>query len=154
MPENIQAEIKEEIKEFNKLINKYPHIAELYIGRAVLYAKIGEYEKAVKDYETAHEDHIYDIIAVCMRHNLSGEIERLYTQKVNKDKNNVVNYISRARFYRTMGENKKALADCESILEISPNNKLILEMKKAIIKELKEEDKPSKQMQSPKILLT
>ena len=53
-----------------------------------------------------------------------------------------------------MGENKKALADCESILEISPNNKLILEMKKAIIKELKEEDKPSKQMQSPKILLT
>ena len=38
--------IKEEIEEFTKLIKRYPDISDLYIGRAVLYAKIGEYEKA------------------------------------------------------------------------------------------------------------
>ncbi len=154
MPQNIQTQIKEEIREFTKLIKKYPHILELYIGRAVLYAKIGEYKKAVKDYETAHEDYIYDIIAVCLRHNLSGEIERIYTQKLNKDKNNIVNYMSRLRFYMTIGEHEKALADCESILRISPSSKFILKMKKAITKELKTQNKPSSQVQRPKILLT
>ena len=154
MPENIQTQIKEEIEEFTKLIKKYPHISELYIGRAVLYTKIEEYEKAVKDYETAHEDYLYDIIAVCRRNHLNEEIEKHYTQKINKDKNNVVNYISRVRFYRTIGENKKALADCKSILKISPNNKFILEMKKALIKELKEQQKPSKQIKNPKVFLT
>lgn len=154
MLKNIQAEIKEEIKEFTKLIKKYSHISELYIGRAVLYAKTGEYEKAVKDYEIAHEDYIYDIIAVCRRNHLSGEIERIYTEKINKDKNNVVNYMSRLRFYRSIGENQKALSDCKSILKILPNNKFILETRKAIIKELKKQDKPSKQIETPKIFLT
>ncbi len=154
MPENIQIQIKEEIEEFTKLIKKYPDISDLYIGRAVLYAKIGEYEKAVKDYEAAHEDYIYDIVAVCLRHNLIREIERFYTQKINKDKNNILNYMSMARFYRAIGENQKALTDCESILKISPSNKFILEMKQAIIKELKEQGKYSKQMKSQKIFLT
>ena len=95
----MQKGIEEQIKEFNKLIKKYPAIDELYIGRAVLYAKIGEYEKAVKDYEKAHEDYIYDIIAVCLRKHLRGEIEDLYKRRINRDKNNIVNYIGRAVLY-------------------------------------------------------
>jgi len=150
MPENIQAEIKEEIEEFNKLIKKYPHISELYIGRAVLYAKNKEYEKAIKDYETAHKDYIYNVVTVCLRNHLTGEIERIYTEKINKDKNNIVNYMSRARFYRTMGENQKALTDCNSILKMSPNNKFILYLKKEIIKELKEQERRAKQKNLPR----
>ncbi len=145
-------EIKKQIKEFDKLIKKYPHIQELYVGRAVLYTKIGEYEKAIKEYQKAHEDYIYDIIAICKRHDLTKEIEELYTKKINKDKNNTLNYMSRARFYMSIGENKKALADCESILKLSPNNKLILEFKKRLIKELKEEG--SKRTKTSKIFLT
>ena len=38
--------IKEKIKEFNKLIKKYPGIKELYLGRAKLYGKIKQYKKA------------------------------------------------------------------------------------------------------------
>ena len=141
-------EIKEQIKEFTKLIKKYPHISELYIGRAVLYAKIKEYEKSVKDYETAHEDYIYDIIAVCKRNNLTREIETYYTKKINKDKTNIVNYMSRARFYMSIGENRKALADCESILKISPKNNFILGIKETLTEILKEK---RKQPETPKI---
>ena len=150
----MQKEIEEQIKEFNKLIKKYPHIQELYIGRAILYARIGEYEKAVKDYEKAHEDYIYDIVAVCLRQNLIKEVETIYTQKINRDKNNIMNYMSRARLYIRIGEDKKALADCETILKMSPKNKLVSEFKKVLIKELKEENKSSKQLKFPKIFLT
>ena len=143
--------IKEEIEEFTKLIKKYPDISDLYIGRAVLYAKIGKYEKAVKDYETAHEDYIYDIIAVCLRHNLRREIERLCTLKINKDKNNIVNYISRARFYMSIGKDEKALADCETILHISPENKLVLEYKKVLTEKLKVQENNSKRQKIPPV---
>ena len=137
----MSKEIEEQIKEFTKLIKKYPHVAELYIGRAVLYAKIKEYEKSVKDYETAHEDYIYDIIAVCKRNNLTREIETYYAKKINKDKTNIVNYMSRARFYMSIGENRKALADCESILKISPKNNFILGIKKTLTEILEEKQK-------------
>ena len=147
-------EIEEGIKEFSKLIEEYPFIYELYVGRAILYTKTGKYEKAVKDYQKVHEDYIYDIVAVCLRHNLNKEIETIYTKKIKEDKNNIVNYMSRARFYMSIGENKKALSDCETILKMSPNNRLILKFKKTLIKELKEQNKSSKQLKFPKIFLT
>ncbi len=145
-------EIKEQIKEFGKLIKKYPYIEDLYIGRAVLYTKIKEYEKAVKDYERAHEDYIYDIITVCKRHRLIKEVEEFYTRKINRDKNNIVNYISRARFYISINEDNKALYDCETILKISPENKFILEMKKTLIKKLTTNKKRSKRIKILPIL--
>ena len=145
--------IQEEIKEFTKLIKKYPDISDLYIGRAILYIKNKQYEKAVKDYETADEDYIYDIVAVCLRHNLRREIERLYTQKINKDKNNILNYMSRARFYMTEGKNEKALADCERILKISPENKLILEFKKVLTEKLKAKQNHTKGRKTPPVFL-
>ena len=145
-------EIEEQIKEFNKLIKKYPAIDELYIGRAVLYAKIGEYEKAIKDYEKAHEDYIYDIIAVCLRKHLTGEIERLYKSRINRDKSNIVNYMGRARFYMSQGEDEKALTDCETILKLCPNIGFILEMKKVLIKEIAKKQARNKRAKTPPIL--
>ena len=139
----IYKNIKEQIKEFDKLIKKYHDIDELYIGRAILYTKIGEHEKALKDYERGHEDYIYDIIAICKRNNLIKEIEELYTSKIKKDKNNILNYISRARFYMSIGEDKKALTDFESVLKISPKNKLILRFKKALTGKINKQQLPA-----------
>ena len=141
-------EIKEQIKEFDKLIKKYPHINELYIGRAILYTKIGEYEKALKDYERGHENYIYDIVAICKRNNLIKEVEEFYTKKIDKDKNDIVNYLSRTRFYISIGEDRKALADCESILKISPENQFISETKRILTKKLKEQQNRSKRIKT------
>ena len=135
--------IKEQIKEFNKLIKKYPDIQELYIGRAILYTKIKEYKKALEDYRKGCENYIcYDIINICKRNNLIKEAEEFCTNKIKKE-SSVMNYSSRARFYISIGENKKALADCETILKMSPENKLISEIKKSLIKKLKEEQRHS-----------
>ncbi len=71
MSETIKTKIEKEIKEFNKLIKKYPDVMELYTGRAVLYAKIKEYEKAVKDFQMGCEYMSYDLMAICKRHNLT-----------------------------------------------------------------------------------
>ena len=136
-------DIKEQIKEFNKLIKKYPDIQELYIGRAILYTKIKEYKKALEDYRKGCENYIcYDIINICKRNNLIKEAEEFCTNKIKKE-SSVMDYSSRARFYISIGENKKALADCETILKMSPENKLISEIKKSLIKKLKEEQRHS-----------
>ena len=129
--------IKEEIKEFTKLIKKYSDIEDLYIGRGILYTKTKQYKKAVEDYERGCKKYFcYDIMNICKRNNLIKEAEELYTKTVNKDKNNIINYMSRARFYMSIGEDKKALADCEIILKLSPENEFILEIKKVLIKKL------------------
>ena len=135
--------IKEQIKEFNKLIKKYPDIQELYIGRAILYTKIKEYKKALEDYRKGCENYIcYDIFNICRRNGLIKDAEEFCTNKIKKE-SSVMNYSSRARFYISIGENKKALADCETILKMSPENKLISEIKKSLIKKLKEEQRHS-----------
>lgn len=129
--------IKEEIKEFTELIKKYSDIEDLYIGRAILYTKTKQYKKAVEDYERGCKKYLcYDIMNICKRNSLIKEAEELYTKTINKDKKNITSYMSRARFYMSIGEDKKALADCEIILKLSPENKFILEIKKVLIKKL------------------
>ena len=147
-------DIKEEIKEFTKLIKKYPDISDLYIGRAILYTKIKQYKNAVEDYERGCEKYLcYDILNICKRNHLIKEIKRFYTEAINKDKNNVVNYISRARLYITIGEDKKALADCETILKISPKNKLALEYKKVLTEKLTALQNNNKEPKTPPVFL-
>ena len=138
--------IKEEIKEFDKLIKKYPDIEELYIGRAILYTKIKQYENAVKDYERGCEKYLcYDIMNICRRNNLIKEAEELYTKKI-KEQSSIINYISRARFYISIGEDKKALDDCEIVLKMSPKNKFILGIKEVLTKKLKAQQNHSKRI--------
>ena len=43
--------IKERIKEYSEMIEKYPDIKEFHIERAKLYCEIKEYEKAVEDFK-------------------------------------------------------------------------------------------------------
>ena len=142
----IMNNIKEEIKEFTKLIKKYPDIEELYIGRAILYTKIKQYENAVKDYERGCEKYLcYDIMNICRRNNLIKEAEELYTKKI-KEQSSIINYISRARFYISIGEDKKALDDCEIVLKMSPKNKFILGIKEVLTKKLKAQQNHSKRI--------
>ncbi len=138
--------IKEEIKKFTKLIKKYSDIEELYIGRAILYTKIKQYENAVKDYERGCEKYLcYDIMNICRRNNLIKEAEELYTKKI-KEQSSIINYISRARFYISIGEDKKALDDCEIILKMSPKNKFILGIKEVLTKKLKAQQNHNKRI--------
>ncbi len=138
--------IKEQIKKFDKLIKKYPDIEELYIGRAILYTKIKQYKKAIEDYKKGCEKYLcYDIMNICKRNNLIKEAEELYTKKI-KEQSSIINYISRLRFYISIGEDKKALDDCEIILKMSPKNKFILGIKEVLTKKLKARQNHSKRI--------
>ncbi len=58
----------------------------------------------------------------------------------------------RARFYIQIGENKKALADCEVVLKNAPENEFFAELKEILIKKLKEEE-TRKRYKPPKVFL-
>lgn len=129
--------IKEEIKEYNKLIKKYPLVKELYIGRAKLYGKIKQYKKAFEDYEKIYKSFLNycNIADICERNDLIKEAESFYTKAINKEKN-VRNYFLRAFFYKRIGKNKKALSDCKRGLKYNQKDKILLAMQKVLIKEL------------------
>ena len=131
--------IKEQIKEFDELIKKYPSIKDFYLGRAELYGKIKQYKKACEYYKKARNHYILnDIASICERYNLIEEAEMIYTKAINIDKNNPENYIKRASFYALTSKNKKAISDCKTVLKLQPKNKIIVEMAKMLIKKLSE----------------
>ena len=131
-------DIKEKIKEFDDMIKKYPSVKDFYLGRAELYGKVKNYKKAFEDYKKARDHYIYnDIASICEKYNLVEEAERIYIKAINKDKNNPENYIKRASFYALTNKNKKALADCKTVLKLHPKNKIIIEIAKMLIEKLK-----------------
>ena len=119
--------IKERIKQFSEIIERHPDIKELYIERAKLYGEIKEYKKAFEDFKkTLHGYYVCkDIMMVCKELGLNNEIERLYTKAINKDKKNISNYIDRISFYINIGKIEEAIADCKTVLKISPKEETI-----------------------------
>ena len=130
--------IKGRIKEFSKLIKKYPSIKELYIERAKLYTEIKEYKKAVEDYQKSYIEYYLckDIIKVCEELGLSKEAEEYYTKEINKDKKNISNYKKRIYFYMKGNEIEKSIKDCTTVLKLSPKDETILTLKRILTKKL------------------
>ncbi len=128
--------IKERIKEFSRLIKKYPNIKELYIERAKLYTELKEYKKAVEDYKKAYTEYYLckDIIKVCEELGLTKEAEEYYTKEINKDKKNISKYTQRIYFYIRINEIEKAIKDCATVLKLSPKDETILTLKKILTK--------------------
>ena len=130
-------DIEGKIKEFDEMIKKYPMVKEFYLGRANLYEELKEYQKAVEDYKKACVHYIwYDIVSICKRNRLYKEVEEFYTNAINRDKNNAESYFCRAYFYTNIGEYKKALADCKTILKLEPKNESVLELEEILLEKL------------------
>ena len=93
--------IKERIKEFSEMIDKYLDIKEFHIERAKLYCEIKEYEKAVEDSKKTLEGYYacQNMATVCEKRGFNRKAEFYYTKAINKDKNNINNYIDRLYFY-------------------------------------------------------
>ena len=127
-------EIKEKIKEFSELIQRYPHIQEFYIYRAFLYEKTKQYQKAMQDYKKILPPQYlnFDIAGICESNGLVKEAERFYTQAINEDKRNIHKYIRRIYFYMRIKEIDKAILDCKTVLEISPNKETIQTLKRIL----------------------
>lgn len=65
-------------------------------------------------------------------HYLKGDYERaaqLYTAEIEKQPEDVSNYLTRAGCYLSMGQTARALADVERVLKLSPNHLLALELR-------------------------
>ena len=131
---NMTKEMKEKIKEFSDLIEKYPHIQEFYIYRAFLYEKNKEYKKAMQDYKKILPPQYinFDIACICEKKGLLKEAEKYYTQAIIKDKKNIHKYISRIYFYIRIKETEKAIYDCKTVLEISPKRETIQTLKRIL----------------------
>lgn len=129
-------DIKKRIKEFSEIIKKYPDVKELYKERAKLYGEIKEYKKAFEDFKKAYFGYytLENVITVCEKAGLIKEAERLYTEAINTDKNNINSYIRRIYFYMRNGEIEKAITDCNSVLNISPKDETVLTLHKILTK--------------------
>ena len=131
-------DIKEQIKEFSNLIQRYPYVQEFYVYRSFLYEKTKQYQKAIEDYKMIVPTFYlnFDIAGICEEHSLIKEAERFYTQAINEDKNNIHSYIRRIHFYMRIKEIDKAILDCKTVLEISPKKETIQTLKRILTEEI------------------
>ena len=131
-------DIKEQIKEFSELINKYPAVQEFYVYRSYLYEKTKQYQKAIEDYKKIIPPQYlnFDIAGICEEKGLIKEAERFYTQAINEDKKSVYRYINRIHFYMRIKEIDKAILDCKTVLEISPKKETIRILKRILTEEI------------------
>ena len=129
--------IEEDIKYLTKLIRKYPKIKEFYLIRAKLYTVICQYDEAINDYERVTDNYLpISPITICKKYNLVEEVEKVYKEETKADKNNYINYISRAHFYKDIGEKSKALKDCKTALKLCPKNKFVISGIRKLIREI------------------
>jgi len=130
--------VKEQIKEFSELINKYPYVKEFYIYRAFLYEKTKQYQKAMEDYKMILPPQYlnFDIAGICEKNGLVKEAEKYYTQAINEDKKNIYRYISRIHFYMRIKEIDKAILDCKKVLKLSPKKETIQTLKRILTQEI------------------
>ena len=125
---------KEKIKEFTELIKNHPEVKELYIYRAFLYEKTKQYQKAMEDYKKTLPTRYVciNLADICERNGLIKEAEKFYIKEINKNKNNIPNYISRIYFYLRNKEIEKAILDCKTVLKLSPKDENILTLKRIL----------------------
>lgn len=131
-------DIKEQIKEFSELINRYPAVQEFYVYRSYLYEKTKQYQKAIEDYKKILPPQYlnFDIAGICERNGLIKEAEKFYTQAINEDNKNIHKYFHRIYFYIRTKEIEKAIADCKTVLELSPKNETVKTLKRILTEEI------------------
>ena len=131
-------DIREKIKEFSELIQKYPYVQEFYIYRAYLYEKTKQYPKAIEDYKIIlPKQYIcFDMAGICERNGLVKEAEKYYTQAINKDKKNIQQYIRRIYFYIRIKKIEKAILDCKTVLELSPKDETVKTLKRILTEKI------------------
>ncbi len=131
-------DIKEQIKEFSDLIKRYPHIEEFYVYRAHLYEKTRQYQKAMEDYKKILPAYYlnFDIAGICEKNDLLKEAEIYYTKAINENKESIYKYINRIHFYMRIKEIDKAILDCKTVLEISPEKETVATLKRILTEEI------------------
>ena len=129
--------IEEDIKYLTELIRKYPKIKEFRLIRAKLHVVLCQYNKAINDYERVTDNYLCIApITICKKYNLVEETKRCYEREMREDKDNYMNYTSRAYFYKDIGEKAKALNDCKIALKLCPKNEFVISSIKELIRKI------------------
>ncbi|MCD8444013.1 tetratricopeptide repeat protein [Tenacibaculum finnmarkense] len=122
---------------FEKVIELEGKSSKAYKNLAYIYylKNDSDFEDAIKKYLSYHKDeeaHALKRVYFEQKEDFSNAIKE-YSLAINKEQNNADLYMKRADLYHKNGEYKNALADCETVLKIEPNNKSAKKSKEELL---------------------
>ena len=135
--------IEDSLKDFDESIRLNPNgLNESYLDRAVIYQKLGEFEKSESDCETyinagGQDASVFRTLAAIHYEKKDFQKALDYINRfVDASPNNADGYYSRACVYFYMGEYSRTLSDCEKALEFSTSERERVEIQ-ALIQKVK-----------------
>lgn len=138
----INQEYEKALADFQKAYELDPKNTYYLFCRADCFAKLNQWDNAVKEYKKILEiddkdaDAYRGIAEIFDMQQKDKEAEDLYTKTLSIE-NNVENYFIRAYHYMKKGEYKKAHSDLENALKLDPNDESVLCLKNIAFKKMK-----------------
>ncbi len=138
----VNHDYKKALADYAKALELDPKNTYYLFCRADCFAKLNQWDNAVKEYKKILEiddkdaDAYRGIAEIFDMQQKDKEAEDLYTKTLSI-RNNVENYFIRAYHYMNKGEYKKAHSDLENALKLDPNDESILCLKNIAFKKMK-----------------
>jgi tetratricopeptide (TPR) repeat protein len=117
---------RDELTLWNDTVSKSPRKARGYTSRGIAYKNVGNFDKAMCDYNKAIEIDPYYFEAYINRGNVyteRGDFDHAvfdYTKAIEMDPLNPETYYNRGRAYQLKGNLDEAISDYRKAIEISP----------------------------------
>lgn len=124
-------QFNQSVKVYETLVKNFPSRTDFKEDLAIEYALLGQYDKALKQYEALekqfgiNEQLSLNKIKLLKEQKRAGDIEKEYKRLIEANPNEAQYYGYLAEYYQEVGRQQEAKAMFDKVLSIDPNNTTI-----------------------------
>lgn len=137
------------IEDYSRVLAIDEHYVDAYYNRGMIYERNTDYQLAIEDYSRAikqNPTYLADVYNnrgnTYQEMNFADKAVNDYTMALNLDSTKTMSYYNRANAYMSLNKPNEALLDFQKVLELEPENLLVIDKVKSLETELPQKLQP------------